>query len=88
MEKYVVLTKVDGEYDLSIKNERELAELWESDNESGYLDELKAYQYINGKMTEVDVENIATNYLRNWEEMQREYEDYCETVREYGYDYY
>lgn len=88
MEKYVVLTKVDGEYDLSIKNEMELAELWESDNESGYIDELKAYQYINGKMTEVDVENIATNYLRNWEEMQREYEDYCETVREYGYDYY
>ena len=88
MKKYCVLTKCCGEYGLEIKNTRELAELWESDNECGYLDELKAYEYINGKMTEVNVYEIAREYLNERDEIQKEYEEYTEYVNEYGHEPY
>ena len=88
MEKYVVITKVDGEIGLAIKNTRELAELWEEDNECGYLEELKAFQYIDGKMEAVNVYEIAHAWFKERDEVEEEYRDYCETVEEYGYDYY
>lgn len=89
MKKYFVQTKIDGETFSSIKTEKELAELWENDNECGYLDGLVAFDIDTfGQPKQVNVYEIATEYIKGRDEMQREYEDYCETVREYGYDYY
>ena len=87
MKKYIVIIKIDGETDMVIKNEKELAELWETDNECGIYDSIEAYDYINGKMTQVNVYDIACAYINEREEMRREYEEYTEYVNEYGYDY-
>lgn len=88
MENYFVITTIDGEQFESVKNTRELAEHWQSNDDAGYCDDIVAYAYRNGEMVKVNVYEIATEYLNEREEIHREYEDYCETVNEYGYDYY
>ena len=88
MKKYVVIIKLDGETDMVIKNERELAELWRDDDECGIYDSIEAYDYIDGKMTEINVYEIATAYLNEQEEMQKEYEEYTEYLNEYGHEPY
>ncbi len=87
MKKYVVITTIEGEHDMHIKTEKELAELWENNQIAGYIDDISAYDYIDGKMTKVSVYDIATAYLSEREAIQREYEEYTEYVNEYGYDY-
>lgn len=88
--EFFVITVLDGEQEVKTMSVRELAELWRDDNEAGYLDEIIAYRFnLNThEMEKVNVYDVATKFLRDQEEIQREYEDYCETVNEYGYDYY
>ena len=87
MQKYFVIT-TDGEEQFeSVKTEKELAELWETNDEVGYLDEIIAFRYVDGKMERVNVYKIASAYLKERDEIRQEYEDYCEMVNEYGYDY-
>ena len=88
MKNYFVITIIDGEQYESVKNTRELANLWDENQECGYISDIIAYAYENGQMVKQNVYEIATAYLREQREIQQEYEDYCETVREYGYDYY
>ena len=87
MKKYVVLTVCMGVQDLNVMTTKELSELWEQNEDGDYLDEISAYDYINGKMTKVDVDEIAKVYLKEQREIQEEYEEYTEYVNEYGYDY-
>ena len=92
MDKYFVVTVIrefeDGPF-YSVKNTKELAELWQCNDDTGAYDEIIAYKYDvdNGEMVKVNVYDIASAYLSEREEMQREYEEYTETVNEYGYDY-
>ena len=88
MEQYVVMTELDGEQFMSIKNERELAHLWRDDNEAGVYDRIRAWRFVDDQFKPVNVYELACEVLRDEHEMEQEYEDYCETVNEYGYDYY
>ena len=81
MKKYVVITELDGEKDMTIETEKRLAELWETDQNCGIYDSIKAYEYINGKMTEVNVYGIAQAWLSDRDAIEKEYRDYCATVR-------
>ena len=87
MKQYFVVARADEELFQNVKNERELAELWEMDNNCGVYNEIKAWEYVDGEMKPVDVEEIAMAYLREQREIQEEYEEYTEMVNEYGYDY-
>ena len=91
MEKeYFVITFIDGEQCNRVMNIRELAELWQNDDICGCYDGIIAYKYntVSHQLEEVNVYDLAQNYLKRQREIEDEYRDYCETVREYGYDYY
>lgn len=90
MKEYFVITFIDGEQTNRVMSEHELAHLWQDDEDAGYIDVLLAYRFNaeTSKMEQVNVYEVATNYLKGEREVQQEYEDYCETVNEYGYDYY
>ena len=89
MEKYHVITIIEGETTQSIKNTRELAELWREDQDCGMIDTLIAFRYnpVTATMEQINVYEVATEYLNEQEEMQKEYDEYTEYVEEYGYDY-
>ena len=86
MKNYVVVTEYEGETFMSIKTEKELAERWEYCDIACVDEPIKAWEYIDGKMTEVDVDKIAHEYLNDRAEMQKEYEEYTEYVNEYGHE--
>ena len=85
MKEYFVKVFVDGDMSCSVENVKELSELWENNNECGYLDSIIAYD--PDTMKEVNVYDIAKAYISIRDERQREYEEYCEYINEYGYDY-
>lgn len=86
--KYVVYTKCEDEEDFSMKTLKELAELWETDQIAGIFSEIKAFSYDSkAGFTPVDVYKLATDYLAERKAIQDEYEEYCEAVNEYGYDF-
>ena len=89
MKEYIVVTRGEGEVFQSVKTEKELAELWETNDEVGYLDEILAFQFNSDTKTmePVDVYQLATAYLRERNEMEQEYRDYCEAWNEYGPDF-
>jgi len=90
MDSYVTVIKCDGETFVSVKTRRELALRWEENDECGYLDEeIIAFQYNDAtkQMEKVNVYEIAREYLRERDEIEQEYRDYCDLVNEYGYDY-
>ena len=89
--EFFVITVIDGEQSVHTMSVRELAELWEQDNISGgYIDEIIAYRFnLNThEMEKVNVYETAQEFLKGQREIEQEYRDYCETVNEYGYDYY
>ena len=89
MKQYFVITKDGEDIYYSVKTEKELAELWDMNDECGYLDEIIAYTYDAEKrqMEQVNVYDIACAYLNERRAIQEEYEEYTEYVNEYGYDY-
>ena len=88
MKNYFVVTKAGEDVFQSVRTERELAELWQLDSDCGAYDSIEAWEYVNGGLQAVNVYEVATAFLKEQDEMRKEYEDYCETVSEYGYDYY
>ena len=58
MKKYFVICSVDGEKSYTVETEKSLAELWESNDEAGYIEEIEAYD-PEDELKKVDVEKIA-----------------------------
>lgn len=85
MKKYFVVSEFEGETFMFVKTERELAEHIESRDIGGVSETIKAYEYVDGELKQVDADEIATAYLSYRDDMQREYEEYTEYIQEYGY---
>ena len=89
MDMYAVYTKFEDEENFCLMSRKELAELWENDQIAGgiYTD-IRAFSYDSkAGFTPVDVDKLANEYLEERKAIQDEYEEYCEAVNEYGYDY-
>lgn len=86
MKQYFVICRVDNDESYSVETEKSLAELWESNDDAGYIEEIEAYD-PQDNMRKIDVYEVARSYIVRREESQREYEEYCEYINEYGYDY-
>ena len=89
IDTYVVYTRYDDEEELSTMSLRTLAEIWETDQLAGIYNDIRAFTYdAEAGFTQVDVSELASKYLAECKAIQDEYEEYCETVNEYGYGYY
>ena len=88
MKKYLVQIRVDGETSSRIMTERELADLWETEDLAGVGYDFTTYDIdIFGHVSEVDTWSVVKPVLENKRWMEQEYRDYCEAVNEYGYDF-
>ena len=87
MKQYFVITNFEGEEFRSVKTEKEIGERWESADICGYDEQMTVFDYVDGEMVKVSAYKIAQEYLAERDAMRKEYEEYCETVREYGFDY-
>lgn len=85
MKEYFVTVESYGNTYHSVETEKSLAELWEQDQEAGFLDSIVAYDADT--LARVNVYEIASAYLAEQKAIQDEYEEYTEYVNEYGYDY-
>lgn len=89
MDRYAVYTKFEDEENFCLMSRKELAELWETDQIAGIYTDIRAFSYDSeAGFTPVDVSKLANEYLEERKAIQDEYEEYCETVNEYGYGYY
>ena len=89
MENYFVVTIFEGEEYGHVMTESELAHRWETEDIAGIGEEIRAWSYSKEQgMQEIDVYETVQAYLKGEREQEQEYRDYCETVNEYGYDYY
>lgn len=87
MKEYFVICKIDGDECYSIETTESLADMLETDNEAGCIDDITVYDPQAG-MKKVDAYEVTKEYREQKAAMQAEYEEYCETVNEYGYGYY
>ena len=88
MSTYLVQTKCDGEIFCSVKTLPELANLYQLNNDAGYLDDIVAFDITEfGNPVKIDIYDTVAPYLEQRQWMEQEYRDYCEMVNEYGYNY-
>ena len=89
MKKYFVIVDFDGELCESVKTEKELAELWETDDIAGIYTEIIAFEFNaeTKAMERVNVYDIAQAYLNQRNAIEAEYREYCENVNEYGLNF-
>ena len=88
MKKYFVQIWYEGEFSSRIMTELELAEHWEMDDIAGIGCEYRAFDIDTfGQVKEIDVYETVQEVLKGIREMRQEYDDYCRSVREYGYDF-
>ena len=87
MKKYFVVCKIGGDECYSVETTKTLADMLETDDEAGYIDDITVYD-PQAEMKVVDAYEVTKGYRERRAAMQAEYEDYCETVNEYGYGYW
>ena len=88
MKTYFVQIKLDGETIGKTMNERELARHWEDNDIAGIGYEYAAFDVDTfGQITPVNVYDVVQDVLGQMRWEQQEYEDYCDAVNEYGYNF-
>ena len=87
--EYLVITIIEGEREISVMTVQELANLYQTNEDAGYIDQIIAYKLDDqNNPVKLNVYEEVYEYLNEQREIQREYEEYSEYVNEYGYDYY
>lgn len=84
--EYLLKVTVDGETSASIETGRKIAELYETDRECGYMDNMEVWD-IRSDPVKIDLEELVGPILENKRWIEQEYRDYCDAVNEYGYDF-
>ena len=82
-----MICKIGGDECYSIETTESLADMLETDAEAGCIDDITVYDPQAG-MKVVNAYEATKEYREQKAAMQAEYEEYCETVNEYGYGYY
>lgn len=84
--EYLLKVTIDGETSASIETGRKIAELYETDRECGYMDNMEVWD-IRSDPVKIDLEELVGPILENKRWMEQEYRNYCDAVNEYGYDF-
>lgn len=83
--EYLLKTVCDGIRQSSIKTGKQIADIYDYDQEIGIYSSMEVYDLDTLK--QIDLGELVTPILANKRWMEQEYRDYCENVREYGLNF-
>lgn len=83
--EYLLKTVSDGIRQSSIKTGKQIADIYDFDQEVGIYTSMEVYDLDT--LTKIDLDELVTPILENKRWMEQEYRDYCENIREYGLDF-
>ena len=85
--KYLLRVRIDGEDSYSVETGSKIADIYDQDQECGYIDDMDVWEFRDGNPVKIKLLDLVVPILRAKREIEQEYRDYCDAVNEYGYDF-